>query len=178
MRRIRYQVACSLDGYIAGPDGNTAWIPMDPEIDFAALYDEFDTLLMGRKTYEAISLDDPEYGPLYAGKRLVVISRTLRPEQHPRVTVVSSGVQAYLDRLRLGHGKDIWLFGGGELFRTLLELGYVDTVELAMVPILLGEGIPFLPTPAPRISLELVEQRLYQRSGIVVLSYRIAAQGA
>lgn len=50
MRRIRYQVACSLDGYIAGPKGEYDWIVPDPEIDFKALFDEFDTLLMGRRT--------------------------------------------------------------------------------------------------------------------------------
>lgn len=51
-RRLRYQVAVSLDGFIAGPNGEYDWIVTDPAIDFAALYKEFDTAVMGRKTYE------------------------------------------------------------------------------------------------------------------------------
>lgn len=79
MRRIRYQVVCSLDGYIAGPNGETDWIPDEPDIDFAALFAQFDTLLMGRKTYAALSLNDPAYGHLYASKEIIVVSRTLQP---------------------------------------------------------------------------------------------------
>jgi len=54
-RRLRYQVAASLDGFIAGPNGEYDWIVMDPAIDFKALYNEFDTALMGRKTYEMMT---------------------------------------------------------------------------------------------------------------------------
>lgn len=54
MRRLRYQVACSLDGYIAGLNGDFDWIIPEPAFDFDALYAQFDTLLMGRRTYEAV----------------------------------------------------------------------------------------------------------------------------
>lgn len=174
MRRIRYQVACSLDGYLAGTGGDVSWIPIDPEIDFAALFDQFDTLLMGRKSYETLPLDDPVHGKLYAGKEIVVVSRSLTPGKDPRVTVVSGNLAACVEELRFREGKDIWLFGGGELFRTLLELGFVDTVELAVVPVLLGGGIPFLPAPAPTRQLKPVGQRLYRQSGILLLQYEVA----
>ena len=52
MRKIRYEVAVSLDGFIAGPNGEYDWIPTDPEMDFAALYDQFDTIFVGRRTFE------------------------------------------------------------------------------------------------------------------------------
>jgi len=68
----------------------------------------------------------------------------------------------------------IWLFGGGGLFRTLLEAGLVDTVEPAVVPVLLGDGIPMLPSPALRTKLLLSGHRLYQKSGIVLLEYTIS----
>ena len=54
MRKIVYSVAMSLDGYVAGPNGEADWITMDPEIDFTALFARFDTVLMGRKTYEQV----------------------------------------------------------------------------------------------------------------------------
>jgi dihydrofolate reductase len=75
--------------------------------------------------------------------------------------------------LKARPGKDIWLFGGGELFRTLLEAGLVDTVEPAIVPVLLGDGTPMLPSPAVRRKLSLSGHRLYQKSGIVLLEYAI-----
>jgi dihydrofolate reductase/plastocyanin len=138
-RRIRYQVAASLDGYIAGPDGDADWIVMDPDIDFGALFSQFDTFLMGRRTWEGMPGGTPMSG------RVLVFSRTLRQEDHPGVTVVSDRVEETLRALRAEPGKDIWLFGGGELFRSLLELGQVDTVEVAVVPVMLGAGIPLLP---------------------------------
>jgi dihydrofolate reductase len=178
MRRIRYQVACSLDGYIAGPNGEVDWIPPEPDIDFEAFFAQFDTLLMGRKTYEILPLDDPTYGHLYADKALIVASRTLRPEAHPRATVVADLTPAYLEQLRRRPGKDIWLFGGGELFRTLLAMGHVDTVELAVAPVLLGGGVPFLPPPAPRHRLKLLDQQFFPQSGIILLNYAVAPNGA
>jgi dihydrofolate reductase len=165
-RRIRYQVACSLDSYIAGPDGEYDWIPMDPDIDFGELFAAFDTLLMGRRTYESV----PELPP---GMQVLVFSRTLRQEDHPAVTIVSGDERRVLDELRGRDGRDIWLYGGGELFRSLLDLGCVDTVEPAIVPVLLGGGRPFLPDPAVRRRLSLTGSRIYEKSGIVLLQYDV-----
>ena len=81
MRRLRYNVAMSLDGYIAGPGGEYDWIVMDATIDFQALFDQFDTLVMGRKTFDAVAGQDD--GGLMRGKQIVVFSRTLRPGDHP-----------------------------------------------------------------------------------------------
>ncbi|HUG42408.1 MAG TPA: dihydrofolate reductase family protein [Longimicrobiales bacterium] len=165
-RRIRYQVACSLDGYIAGPHGEYDWIVMDPEIDFEALAAEFDTLLMGRRTFEVLQGGFP-------AMKVFVFSRSLRQEDHPDVTIVSDRVRETLDALRDEPGRDIWLFGGGELFRSLLELGCVDTVEPAVIPVLLGGGRPLLPAPAVRRSLALTGRRVYEATGIVLLQYEV-----
>ena len=112
-RRLRYQVAMSLDGFIAGPKGDFDWIVMDPAIDFAALFEEFDTAVMGRKTY-----------------------------------------------------------GGGELFRSLLAAGLVDTVEPAVIPVLLGSGVPLLP-PGATTKLVLADQKTLPASGILALAYSV-----
>ena len=69
-------------------------------------------------------------------------------------------------------GRDIWLFGGGNFFRSLLEAGLVDTVEVAVMPVLLGSGIPLLP-PGASTKLTLVDQKTLPASGIVALSYSI-----
>ena len=123
MRRLRYQVAASLDGYIAGPNGEFDWIPMDAK--------------------------------------------------HKKVTVVKTDPAAHIRELKDKPGKDIWLFGGGALFRSLLAAGIVDTVEPAVCPILLGGGIPLLPTPAAQAKLSLTRHKVYQASGIVLLEYAV-----
>jgi dihydrofolate reductase len=168
MRKIRYQVACSLDGYIADTSGSTGWIVNEPGIDFGALFDQFDTLLMGRLTYEGLV---KEAGGFW-GKAAVVFSHTLRQEDHPQVTIVSNDARARLQQLRSLPGKDIWLFGGGKLFQSLLALGCVDTVEPAIIPILLGGGRPMVPTPAVQRMLTLTSHRVFP-SGIVWLEYMV-----
>ena len=168
-RRIRYHVACSLDGYIADEKGGADWIVDEPTIDFAGLFAQFDTFLMGRKTYE-LMLANP--GPGFGDAEVVVVSRTLRSEDHPGVTIVADDLEARVRELRERPGKDIWLFGGGELFRSLLDLNLVDTVEPAIVPVLVGGGVPFLRSPAVLKNLRLRSHRVFP-SGIVWLEYTV-----
>jgi dihydrofolate reductase len=149
-RRVRYAVATSLDGFIAGPHGEYDWIVMDPEIDFNAIYSQFDTIVMGRRSYEAAKVASGVSSK--RGTQVFVCSRTLRQEDHPSVTIVDDPV-GLMEELRSKPGKDVWLWGGGSLFRSFAELGLVDTVEVAVVPVLLGEGVPLLPPPAMRVRL-------------------------
>jgi len=172
MRRLRYQVACSVDGFIAGPDDDFGWITPEPAFDFEALYAQFDTLLMGRRTYEIVK----GTGQHFQGKEVVVASRTLRPEDHPEVEVVGEGLEARIRELRQESGGDIWLYGGGELFSRILAWDLIDTVEPALIPILLGGGVPFLPSPAVRRRLTLVGHRVYP-SGMVLLEYEVHKAG-
>lgn len=174
MQRIRYQVAMSVDGYIAGPKGEYDWIVNDPTIDFSALFAQFDTFLLGRKTYElTLQPDNPGFP---AGSRAFVFSRTL-PEQVPGFSVVREVSRDSVESIRKQAQKDIWLFGGGELFRSLLSLGLVDTVEVAVMPVLLGQGLQLLPQPAMQARLQLTNQRTYP-SGIVLLEYDVQRPGA
>jgi dihydrofolate reductase len=174
MRRLRYQVASSLDGYIAGPNNEFDWIVQDSEIDFAALFRQFDTAVMGRRTFEE-GLKQGGNGSM-PGLDVVVFSRTLRQEDFPRVSIVGTDPAERIRDLKAKPGKDIWLFGGGELFRTLLEAGVVDTVEPAIIPVLLGEGIPLLPAFSKRTELTLTRHRLYQKSGIMLLEYAVTSR--
>lgn len=170
MRRVRYSVAVSLDGYVAGPNGESDWIVMDPDIDFNSLFDAFDTVLLGRKTYEATRQPENEGG--MPGMETYVFSRTLNPAECPGVTV-SDDPKETLAALRAKAGKDIWLFGGGTLFRSLLQLELVDSVEAAIIPVLLGGGVPFLPAPATSAKLSLVKHRVYEKTGTVSLEYAV-----
>jgi dihydrofolate reductase len=161
----------SLDGYIAGPNGEYDWIVMDPEFDFAAMAAQFDTYLIGRKTFDAMGRmgNDAKVTP---GIQNIVFSRTLRQSDYPHVTIRPDAERAVAE-LRSLPGKDIALFGGGELFRSLLAAGLVDRIEVAVMPVLLGGGIPLLPPPSARAMLKLRKQRVYEKTGTVGLEYDI-----
>ncbi len=169
MRRVRYAVAASLDGYIAGPNGEADWIIMNPEIDFRAVFEQFDTFLIGRRTFEVMARAGRGETP---GMKTFVFSRTLRQQDYPGVTIVAEKSEETVTSLRAGPGKDIWLFGGGALFRSLLNAGLVDTVEVAIIPVLLGGGIPLLAPPAKQTKLNLTGQKVY-KAGIASLEYAV-----
>jgi len=171
MRKVVYGGAMSLDGFIAGPNGEYDWILMDPDIDFAALMGRFDTFLIGRKTFEVMRRMG-DAAPAAPGIRNIVCSRTLRPEDCPGATL-SDDAQSLVSELRTKPGKDIALFGGGELFRSLLAAGLVDEVAVSVIPVLLGGGIPLLPSPADRARLTLKKHRVYEKTGTVGLEYEI-----
>jgi dihydrofolate reductase len=175
MRRIRYRVAVSLDGYIAGPKGEADWIVMDPDVDFGALFEQFDTFLVGRRTFEVMESSGQGRS---LGAKTFVFSRTLRQQDYPGVTIVAEGAEETVAALRAEPGKDIWVFGGGALFRSLLDAGLVDTVEVAIMPVLLREGIPLLPPPAKQTKLKLTGQKVYSKTGIVLLEYSVEQAAA
>ena len=170
MRRVRYGVAMSLDGFIAGPSGEYDWIVSDPDIDFAAMFDRHDTLLMGRRTWEVAGSGG---GPGLDGISVVVVSRTLRASDHPKVTIIGDELESRLRAMREQPGKDIWLFGGGELCGHLLDLGLVDAVEVGIMPVLLGQGIPLVRKLGGAVKLKLTGHRTYPKSGIVGLEYEV-----
>ena len=167
MKRIRFSAAVSLDGYIAGPRGEADWIVPDPETDFRALTAQFDTLLVGRRTFEVMVQAKRTTMP---GLRTVVVSTTLRQGDYPDVTVIGEAAEDAVRVLRAASRKDVWLFGGAELFGRLLEAGLVDSVEVAIEPVLLGGGIPLLPATARRHALVLKAHRV-SRVGVVHLEY-------
>lgn len=168
-RRIRYNVATSLDGFIAPPDESTDWIVQDSQVDFVKLYQEFDTFVMGRKTYETMQKfamdEDPDQALLFRRGRpkesIIVISRHLDPADHPDVTILRDlgdciehlrglkGQQSQTGGSRVGkdNQKDIWVMGGGWLAAACLEAGLLDTVEAAIMPVVLGGGFKMLGFP-------------------------------
>ncbi|MGH7694031.1 MAG: dihydrofolate reductase family protein, partial [Gemmatimonadaceae bacterium] len=97
----------------------------------------------------------------------------LEQSDYPNVRIVSSNAADVVRELKAQPGKDIWLFGGGELFRSLLEAGVVDGVDAAIMPVVLGGGIPFLPAPAKQTKLKLIKHKLYPKSGIMRVEYAV-----
>jgi dihydrofolate reductase len=175
MRRVIYRVAASLDGYIAGPHGEVDWIVHDPAVDFAKVYEQVDTVLLGRRTFELTR--QPGAPPWPQGWQIYVFSRTLIPEEHPDVTVVGVEAGPRVAALRAASGRDIWLFGGGSLFRSLLGARQVDLVEVLLVPVVLGGGIPLLERGAPLTPLALEQVERYP-SGLLSLRYRVPGAAA
>jgi dihydrofolate reductase len=170
MRKVVYSVAMSLDGYIAGPGGESDWIVIDPDLDFEAMFTRFDTILLGRRTYEATRTGGGGGG--IPGVKSYVFSRTLQQANAGGVTVSDDPLHTVSD-LKAQPGKDIWLFGGGSLFRSLLPLGLVEVVEVAIIPVLLGGGVPLLPDTPERVGLRLVEHQVYEKTGTVSLEYQV-----
>lgn len=165
-RRLRYQVAVSLDGFIARTDGSADWIVMDPAIDFQAMFRQFDAAVMGRKTYDAVVALGADWLPANA----VVFSRNPAAAR-PGVRMTADDPVTVVRELKAEAGQDIWLYGGGELFRTLAAAGLVDTVELAVIPVLLGDGIRL--APGIELALTLTAHRVLPGSGIVALAYAV-----
>jgi len=179
VRRVRYGVGISLDGFIAGPAGELDFLVGDPAYDQRAFFASVDTVVMGRRTYEA-ALRHGARG--FPGMRAFVFSRTLPQAQHGEVTVVADDGAEVLRRLRAEDGpKDIWLAGGGALLASLLPAGVVDTIEVGISPVLVGQpGVPMLaPTPPlpHHVRLELIQSRAYQ-SGLLVAEYAVRLSAA
>jgi dihydrofolate reductase len=169
MRHLIYSVATSLDGFIAGPHGEYDWIVHDPAYDFVALYARYDTLLMGRRTYEVAQTRPTALSGM--GMKVYVVSTTLAPASHPGITVLAANISAAVSAIKDQPGKDIWLMGGGVLFRHLLDAALVDAIDIAVMPIMLGSGVPLLPK-GNRCILRLNECKALP-SGMLSLSYSV-----
>jgi dihydrofolate reductase len=170
MRELRYSVASSLDGFIAGPNGEYDWIVIDPEIDFAAMYASFGGIVMGRRSYEVFAGTGGGVGPALP---TYVYSRTLPEGDRDGVTFARDAVSHVRALKAAGNGKPLWLWGGGELFRELAQADLVDGVDVGIIPVLLGGGLPLLAPPAPRLRLRLRSHQVYAATGTLGLEYDV-----
>ena len=173
MRTLRYSVASSLDGFIAGPNGEYDWIPIDPEIDFEAMYAGFGGLVMGRKSYEVFVSTGGAPGPALP---TYVYSRTLPEGERDDVIFVRDAVSHVRSLKAAGDGKPLWLWGGGSLCRELAAAGLLDGIDVAVVPVVLGKGLPLMATPGPQLDLKLRTHRLYAQTGTLFLQYDITGR--
>jgi dihydrofolate reductase len=170
MRRVRYFVAMSLDAQLAGPNGEIDWLFTDGHYGAKEFFAACDTALLGRRTFEFMLSMGERKAP---GMKTYVFSRTLRQADYPEVTIVADGAAELVRGLReRRRGKDIWLVGGGALFGTLLDAGLVDDVQVAVHPIVLGPGLPFVEGVTRRAPLRLRGLTRYG-NGLVALDYEV-----
>ena len=168
---VVYYVASSLDGYIATETGDVEWLtPFQGKGDdhgFAEFYSSIDGLLMGSHTYE-FSLKHGSW-PAPDKPSWVFTRRALRLA-HPTVTLTSEEPAQLLESLRGPRLERLWLMGGGKLAASFRVHGLISHYMIAVVPIVLGGGIPLFADASRQDSLTLVEARPFP-SGIVQLSY-------
>ena len=148
-------IAMSLDGKIARSDGSFDWLmPYPPqEFDIDAYHAEIDAVVMGRDTYE-IERAMPEWP--HAKPVFVVTSRPIEAAP-PLVEARSGDLLAIADELSARGYRRIGVEGGGQLIRGLIAIGRLDVLEMAIIPLVLGDGIPLFPAGTPELPLRMVK---------------------
>lgn len=167
-RKIILYIAAGLDGYIAGPNGEIDWLPIGQDYGYKEFVAGIDTLLMGRKTYELMLT----FGWWdYPGMKAYVFTRRPdRMEKDENVIFTADDPAGVVAEIRKTPGKDIWLVGGGEVVKAFLDQGLIDEAVIAIVPIVLGDGIPLFPKGARRTTFKLTELKKFD-SGLVMTKY-------
>lgn len=175
MRKIIFGGANSLDNYFARKDNSVDWLMWSDEAQalMAEFGDRFDTILMGRKTYEvAMSHNQGGDSGGYAGIKNYVFSRTMKKSADKSVEIVSENAVEFVSDLKKQEGKDICLMGGGDLAKTFFEAGLIDEIGFNIHPVLLGSGIPLFYEMSRQIDLELIECKPF-KNGCVYVLYRV-----
>ena len=179
MRKVVFGGANSLDGYFARKDGSGDWLTGSDEVTeiMAEFWPRFDTMVMGRKTYE-VSLKMAPPGDdggksMWGGLTTYVFSRTLAAGVgNDGVEILASDPGEFVRGLKTQGGKDILVMGGGDLARTLFEAAVIDEIGFNIQPVLLGSGIPLFHEMSRQIDLELIECRQL-KTGCVYVYYRV-----
>lgn len=167
--RFRLYIAVSLDGFIATPDGGVAWLDDYPSSEFG--FDEFlasiGTVVMGRATYEQ-ALGFGEWP--FAGKRVVVLSSRPLRDVPDGVERRDGDPRDFAESLRAA--GDVWVMGGAKTARGFREAGLIDEIELYVIPLLLGDGVPLWAQSGRTRPLCFVSAEAAPR-GVVKLVYRV-----
>ncbi|MCI0661501.1 MAG: dihydrofolate reductase family protein [Acidobacteria bacterium] len=173
MRKLKYHVASSTDGFIARKDHTVEGFLAEGEhvTDYlASLKNDYDIVLMGRRTYEfgyQFGVTNP-----YPWMRQYVFSRTMERSPDPNVELVSENIVEFVRELKRESGKDIYLCGGADLAAALFAEGLVDEIILKLNPVLLGSGIPLFSGIIEQSDLMLIGTKVY-KNGVLLLHYTV-----
>jgi dihydrofolate reductase len=187
VRKIIVSEMASLDGFFAGPDGNLNWHVVDDEFNAFARkqLEEMDTLLFGRVTYEGMAsywpteaamTDDPEIADAMNRLPKVVFSRTLQSVDWTNSRLAHDDLAEEVTRLKEQPGKDMVIFGSGELVSALTRLGLIDEYRLFVCPVVLGSGKSLFAGLSDTLNLKLLKAQPFT-SGVVLLYYQPANKG-
>lgn len=171
MRKIILNLAVSLDGFIEGPNGEYDWCFSDQDYGLSDFFKRIDTAFIGRKTYQTILDQGDNAGAGFPKLKEYIFSTSL-DQVREGATLVKGDIKAEVQKIKNDKGKDIWLFGGADLTRTLMNMGLVDEISLAVHPILLGSGKPLFQDLNNKILLRLIDTKTYS-SGLVSLTYTL-----
>lgn len=175
----------SLDGFVAGPNGEMNWIKVDEEMfDFVAtMTDKADTALYGRITYEMMqsywptaaehpnaSKHDKEHSAWYNKVSKIVLSKTISEKELYNTTVISDHLVDNINKIKQQNGKNILIFGSPSASHSLLSQGLIDEFWLFVNPILLGHGIPLFKDVNEITKLKLIETKTFS-AGVIALHY-------
>lgn len=176
-RKVILYLAQSLDGFIAEPDGSTAWLgalgSSAADDAYQRFYAGIDCVLMGRKTYQRALRLAGSYP--YSDKESYVFSTNLHDTDDP-TTVVAGNVPAFVRKLKAQKGKDIWLVGGADIFTELLEANLVDELIITVAPVLLGNGISLVASGIQNVNLHL--SKVEKLDQLTALHYDVCASRA
>jgi dihydrofolate reductase len=174
MRKVIFGGANSLDNFIARKDDAVDWLMFskDAEKIMKDMWENIDTVVMGRKTYEVAQRMGGGSGG-YPGVKTYVFSRTIKKPNTKKLFFVDEDAAAFVHRLKEEkEGKDICVMGGGLLAKSLFEADVIDEIGFNIHPVLLGSGIPPFYEMSRQIDLELKECKQLS-SGCVLLTYKI-----
>lgn len=174
-RKIIVYIATSVDGYIARPDGDVAWLDRPRpkgNYGYGEFFNGIDAILWGRKTYSKgleMGMKAREFG---RGIPNYVFSRQAQESAEPGFKFVRDPIKAFAQRMRKKRGKNIWMMGGGEIIASFLDEGEIDEFHINVVPILIGEGIPLIHPRHRSIRLKLLSSKDFP-DGVVSLRYQV-----
>ncbi|MDQ6845605.1 MAG: dihydrofolate reductase family protein [Bacteroidota bacterium] len=186
MRKLMLFDHVSLDGFVAGPEGEMDWIKVDNELfDFGGkLIDEADTGLYGRVTYEMMqnywpgaadlpnaSKHDIEHSQWYNRVDKVVISKSLKGSDLEKTQIISGNIQHEITKIKEQPGRNIIMFGSPSAAYSLMEYNLIDEYWIFLNPILIGKGILLFKNIQHQIHLKLAATKIFQ-SGVAALNYK------
>lgn len=177
-RKVRLDLAVTLDGFIEGKNGEIDWAIMDDEMGFEDFLNQIDAIFFGRKSYDlwqsytpaATNESEKKLLALTQSKDKYVFSHTQKATGDD-VVYINDHIAEEVAKLKNKPGKDIWLYGGASIITTFINLGLVDELRLSIHPVILGEGKPLFKDIEKRLNLKLVNSQTYS-SGVVQLIYQ------
>lgn len=165
-RKIILFIASSLDGYLAGSNDDLSWLCHDQDYGCSKFLERIDTILMGRRSWDVIS----SFGPWsYPTMSTYIFCHNEQQVDQENVQVINEDPIPFTKKELQGEGKDMWLFGGGQLINSFLQADLVDEINISIHPILLGQGIALFPPIFPTRQFKTVSTEQYP-SGVVQIT--------